>query len=77
MTGEVGTRTSDVQMDNLTGLLGIRRGYRVTSEEVREFYEVMKRVNEKIDGSVLRWFDHTARMGNDRYMVSVGIWVVE
>ena len=38
-------------MDNLRGLLGIRRMDKVPSGEIRELCEVMKGVNEKIECS--------------------------
>ena len=41
-----------MQMDNLRGLLGIRRMDRVTNARIR----VMKVVDKRIDESVLQWF---------------------
>ena len=52
-------------MDNLRGLLGIRRLDRVPNARIRELCGVAKGVNERID-SVLRWFGYIERMENDR-----------
>ena len=49
------SRIRGVQMDNLRGLLGIRRMDKVPNT----------RSDEKIEG-VLRWFGHVERMENDR-----------
>ena len=42
-----------VQMDNLRGLLGIRRMDKVPNAQIRKLCRVMKGVNEKIDEGVL------------------------
>ena len=55
-----------VQMDNLRSLLGIRRIDIVPQAWVREPCRVTKGVIEKIDKSILQWFGHIERMGNDR-----------
>ena len=55
-----------MQMDNLRGLLGIRRMDRVPNARIRELCEVTKGVDEWIDVGVLRWFGHVERMENDR-----------
>ena len=54
-------------MDNLRGLLGIRRMDRVLNAWIKELCEVMKRVDEKIDKGVLWWFGHVEWMENDRF----------
>ena len=54
-------------MDNLRGLLGIRRMDRIPNARIRELCGVMMRVNEKIDDSVLRWFGHVESRENDRF----------
>ena len=51
-----------VQMDNLRGLLGIRRMDRVANAWIRELCGVEKGVDE----GVLWWFGHVERMENDR-----------
>ena len=43
-------------MDNLGGLIGIRRMDKVRNAQVKELCGVMKRVDERIDEGVLRWF---------------------
>ena len=43
-------------MDNLRGLLGIRRIDIVPNPRIRQLYEVTKGVDEKTDEGVLRWF---------------------
>ena len=42
-----------VQMDNLKGLLGIRRMGKVPNVRIRQLCRVMKGVDEKIDEGVL------------------------
>ena len=49
-------------MDNLRGLLGIRRMDRVLNACIRELWEVKKGLDERIDEGVLRWFGHVERM---------------
>ena len=53
-------------VNNLRGLLDIRRMNRVLNAWVKEFCGVTKRVNKNIDEGVLRWFVHVERMENDR-----------
>ena len=48
------SRIRAVQMDNLRCLLGIKR---------MEACGVTKRVDERIDEGVFRWFGHVERMG--------------
>ena len=57
-------------MDNLRGLLGIRRMNRVLTSQIREFCGVKKGVEEKIDEGVLQWLGHVERMENDRMIGS-------
>ena len=52
-------------MDNLRGLLGIRRKDKVPNAGMRQLYGVTKGVDGKIE-VVLRWSGHVKRMGNDR-----------
>ena len=51
-------------MNNLRGLLGIRRMDRVPNAQTRELRGVVKLVDEGIGASVLRWFGHIQTMGN-------------
>ena len=53
-------------MDNLRGLLGIRRMDKVLNAGIRQLCGVMKGVDEKINEGVLQWFGHVERMENDR-----------
>ena len=47
-----------LQMDNLGGLLGIRRMERVPNAQIRVLCGVTKLANERIDDSVLHGFGH-------------------
>ena len=49
-----GCRMRAVQMDNLRGLLGIRRMDRVPNARIRELCGVRKGLDERIDEGVLR-----------------------
>ena len=51
-----------VQMNNLRGLLGMRRMDRVPNARKRESCGVTKRVDERIDEGILRWFGHVERV---------------
>ena len=53
-------------MDNLRGLLGIRRMDRVLNARIRELCGVTKGVDEIMDEGVLRWFGHVERMERNR-----------
>ena len=61
-------------MDNYRGLLGIRRVNRVPDAQISELFEVTKRMDERINESILRWFSHIERTGNDRIAKRVYIW---
>ena len=50
-----------VQMDNLRGLLGVRRMDISPNARIRELCGVMKGVDERIDEGVLRGFGHVER----------------
>ena len=54
------SRIRAIQMDNLRGLLD-RRIVRVPNARIREFFGVMKGVDERIDG-VLQWLGHVKKM---------------
>ena len=60
------SRIKTVQMDNLRGLLGIRRMYRVPNAWIRELCGVKKGLDERIDQGVLQWFGHVERTESDR-----------
>ena len=53
-------------MDNLGGLLGIRRMNRVPNARIRELCRVRKDLDERIDEGFLRWFSHVERMERER-----------
>ena len=61
-------------MDNLRGLLGIRRMDKIPNARIWQLCGVTKCVDEKINEGVIRWFGHVERMENDRIskMVYVG-----
>ena len=61
-----------VQVDNLIGLLGIRRMDKVPNARIRQLFGVKKVLEEKI---VLRWFAHVERVENDR--IAKRVYVVE
>ena len=52
-------------MNNLTGVLAIRKMNKVMNTQKRELYGVTKGVNARIDESVFQWFGHAERM--ERY----------
>ena len=60
------SRIRDIQMDNLRGLLGIRRMDRVQNGQIGELCRVTKGVDERIDEGVLWWFGHVERMEEER-----------
>ena len=53
-------------MDNLRGLLGIRKMDRVPNIRIRELCGVPQELDEWLDKGVLRWFGHVERMEKDR-----------
>ena len=60
------SRIRAVQMENLRGLLGIRRMDRVPNARIRELCGVTKGMDRRIDEGILRWFGHVEKMENDR-----------
>src|SRR5678816_543145 len=55
-----------VQMDNLRGVLGVRRIDKMKKERIRELCDVKKGVNVRINESTLGWFGHVERMDDSR-----------
>ena len=49
-------------MNNLMGVLCLRRINKMRNEGVRELCGVKKGINERINESTLRWFGHVERM---------------
>ena len=66
MEGEGEIRIRAVQMDNLRGLLGIRRMDRVPNAGIRNLCGMMKGVDKRIDEGILQWFGHVERVEEDR-----------
>jgi hypothetical protein len=60
-----------VQMDNLRGVLGVRRIDKMRNERIRELCGVEKGVLERISESILRWFGHMERMDESRLVKRV------
>ena len=52
-------------MDNLLGLLGIRRMDKVSNARIRELCGVKRGLDERIDEGVLWWFGHVERIERD------------
>ena len=65
------SRVRAAQMNNLRGLLGIRRMNKVSNTRIRNLCRVTKWVDERIDEGVLRWFGHVTKMENDMFDKSV------
>ena len=61
--GEGEVFRSNEQPQGFFGMAGMDR---VPNVWIREFYKVMKEVDERIDESVLKWFGQIEIMGNDR-----------
>ena len=59
-------------MDNLRGLLGIRRMDRVPNAQIRELCGVREGLDERINEDIILWFGHMER---DR--ITKRIYVVE
>ena len=64
------SRIRAVQMDNLRGLLGVRRMDRVLNAQIRELCRKI-RGDGRIDEGVLWWFSRVERMENDRFAKSL------
>ena len=65
------SRIRVVQMDNLRGLLDIRRMDRVLNAQIRKLYGMTKAMDEMIYEGVLRWFGHVKRMEKERIVKRV------
>ena len=72
MLGKERSRVRAVQMDNLRGLLCIRRMGRVPNAWIRELCGVKKDLDERIDEGMIQWFGHVERMENDGIAKSLG-----
>ena len=71
MEREGRSRIRAVQIDNLRGLLVIRRMDRVPYARIRAFCGVKKGLDERIDEIVIRWYGHVKRMERDRIAKSL------
>ena len=60
------SRIRAVQMDDLRGLLGIRRMDKFPNTRIRELCGVTLGVDERINEVFHRWFGHEERRENDR-----------
>ena len=60
------SRVRAVQVDNLRGLLGIRRMDSVPNARIRELCGVKNGLDKRIDEGILRWFGHVERIEKDR-----------
>ena len=60
------SRVRAVQIDNLRGLLGIRRMDRVPNAWIRELCGAKKGLDVRIDEGMLLWFGHVERRNRDR-----------
>ena len=49
-------------MDNLRGLLGIRRMDKILNAQIRELCRMRKGLDERIDKGILQWFSHVERI---------------
>ena len=71
VVGKEKFRIRAVQMNNLRGLLGVRRVYRKLNTWIQKLCGVM----EWVDESVLWWFNYTERMENS--MIAERVYLVE
>ena len=68
-------RISPVQIDNLRGLLGIRRIDRIPNSRIKELCLVNNCLDERIDEGLLRGIGHVERMERD--MITKSVYVEE
>ena len=60
------SRVRAVQMDNLRGVLGMRRIDKVPNARIRQLCGMTKVVDKRIDEDGLRWSDHMEKIEHDR-----------
>ena len=60
------SRVRAVEMNNLKGLLGVRRMDRIPYARMRELCRVRKGPDERIDEGIFRWFGNVERIESDR-----------
>ena len=68
------SRERAVQMDNLRGLVGIRRMDSVPNARMRELCGVRKVLDERIDEGGLRWFIHVERIDRQENLFRRVCW---
>ena len=56
------SRIRAVQMDNLRGLLDVRKMDKVPNARIIELCGMAKSVDERVDEGMFRWFGHLGRM---------------
>ena len=56
------SRIRGAQMDNLRGLLGIRKKDKVSNAQIMELCRVKKGLDERVDEDEIQWFSHVERM---------------
>ena len=71
MEREGRSRIRAVQIDNLRGLLVIRRMDRVPNARIRAFCGVKNGLDETTDEIVIRWYCHVKRMERNRIAKSL------
>ena len=62
-------------MDNLRGLLGIRRMDRVLNARMKDLHGVEKDLDERIDEGMLWWYGHVERDRITKSVLVVIQWV--
>lgn len=62
------TKMQSVQMNDLRGMLDVRTIDKMRKDYIRKMCDVKKKVNEKINASILRWFEHMERMDKCRHV---------
>ncbi len=63
------------EMRCLKSMVGITRMDRVRNEKMRRREEIMRKMSERVDQSVLSWYGHVVRMGEERQTNQV--WMAE
>ncbi len=53
------------EMTRLRGILGLSRMDRVRNEDVRRTAELERKLSEKVDQRLLRWYGHMIRMDEE------------
>ena len=67
------SRIRAVQMNNLKGLLCIKRMDSLSNAQIRELCRVTKGVEKRIDKGILKWLGHVEKM--ERNMIAKSVYV--